>query len=93
VARGEGKNASWPDAPLGIFHLPLALAKYLANRASRVGRIYHEMSAKQRDKIKATMRHDLDRAANLETFEAMRADVEKTPRIAGPLVLVGLIRR
>jgi hypothetical protein len=61
--------------PGSEYHLPQALAKYIPDRAARVRRIYDEMSERQKDKVEATMRGDLDRAANSELFKAMTADV------------------
>lgn len=62
--------------PGSEYHLPQAFAKYLPDRAARVRRIYDHMSERQKDKVEATMRSDLDRAANSDFFEAMTADVK-----------------
>ena len=61
--------------PGSEYHLPHALARYLPDRATRIRLIYDEMSERQKDQIEATMRGDLDRAANSEFFKAMTADV------------------
>ena len=56
--------------PGSEYHLPQALAKYLPARAARVGRIYDQMSEKQKNKVVAILRSDLDRAANSELFQS-----------------------
>jgi hypothetical protein len=61
---------------------PIGFAEYLAERAQRMGELQAQLSDRQRKKINATMRSDLDRTARSDTFNAMSQDVAMFGKLA-----------
>lgn len=63
----------WFDGKASV---PGAFGDYLNDRAAAEAAAHKKMSAKQRKKIEETMKRDLDRVVNSESFRAMEQDVE-----------------
>lgn len=59
----------------GIFEAPRNFGDYLWDRATRMAELQRGLSARQKGKIDESLRADLDRAAQSETFKAMAYDV------------------
>ncbi len=56
--------------------IPQSCADYIIDKAKEVGKIGKSLSECQKDKIEKTMRNDLGRVVNSETFKTMQADVK-----------------
>jgi hypothetical protein len=54
---------------------PAAFLDYLTSRASRMNEIMQQLSPKQQAKITETMKKNIDKAAESETFKAMTYDI------------------
>ena len=76
-------NRQWRGSRLAItkgvvqpskYEVPSAFMDYVFSRAARMGEIMQSLSSRQKAKISETMKDNIDRAAQSETFQAMTHD-------------------
>lgn len=82
------RQAHWRQSRLSVargtlgggrnYYLPIALQKYMNQRAMRGAEALASQSAHQKAKVRAQLEAQLPRFARSEVFRAMRADIEHT---------------
>ncbi len=58
------------------YRLPAALLEFIKDRAREIRDVHSQLSERQRQKIDAALRENIDRLANSDQFAALRADVD-----------------